>query len=130
MSVDTISNFLTIIRNGVLVTKPFVIVPYTRATADVAKILHEEGFIKEAAEVEEDGHKVLKIFLKYVDGESVIHELTRKSRPGRRFYTGISQLRPVVGGLGVSILTTSKGILSHKQAEKLNVGGEIICTVW
>ncbi|HEY5236442.1 MAG TPA: 30S ribosomal protein S8, partial [Rhabdochlamydiaceae bacterium] len=70
------------------------------------------------------------IFLKYVDGESVIHELTRKSKLGRRFYTGISQLRPVVGGLGVSILTTNKGILSHKQAGKLNVGGELICTVW
>ena len=130
MSVDIIGNFLTIVRNGILVTKPFVVAPHARLVAEVAKVLKEEGFIRDVEVIEHDDKKFLKIFLKYVDGESVIHELERKSKPGRRFYSGISQVKPVVGGLGVSILTTNKGIISHKQAEKLNVGGEIICTVW
>lgn len=130
MSVDTIGDFLTIIRNGVLVTKPFVVAPYSRINYDIAKILVEEGFLKAVEVTEQDEKKLLKVFLKYVDGESVIHKLSRESTPGCRYYTGIAQLRPVIGGLGVSVLTTNKGILSHKQAEKLNVGGEVICTVW
>jgi small subunit ribosomal protein S8 len=130
MSIDTIGNFLTIIRNGVMITKSFVVTPYSRQIHDIAGILKDEGFIKDFEIVEGDSKKSLKIFLKYVDGESVIHNLTRISRPGLRAYTGIEQLKPVIGGLGVSILTTNKGILSHKHAEKLKVGGEIICTVW
>lgn len=130
MSIDTIGNFLTIIRNGVMVTKPFIVAPYSRMSHDIANILKNEGFIRDVQTVQDDNGKLLKVFLKYVDGESVIHELSRYSKPGRRAYTKISQVKPVIGGLGVSILTTNKGVLSHTQAEKLNVGGEVICTVW
>ena len=70
------------------------------------------------------------MFLKYVDGESVIHEIKRISTPGRRDYKGVANIKPVIGGFGVSILTTSKGIISHKKAKELGIGGEIICTVW
>lgn len=130
MSVDTISNFLTIIRNGVMVTKPFVVTSYARISYDIAMILKEEGFVKDVITIEEGGKKFLKVFLKYVEGESVIHEITRASTPGRRLYTRIDALSPVIGGLGVSILTTNKGVVSHRKAEELNVGGEVICTVW
>lgn len=131
MSVDTISDFLTIIRNGVMVSKPSVVAPYSGMKHAVADLLKSEGFIKSCEVVaDESGKKVLKISLKYVNGESVIHELTRKSKPGRRQYAGASSIEPVIGGLGVSILSTSKGVLTHKKAKELGVGGEVICTVW
>lgn len=130
MSVDTISDFLTIIRNGVMVSKPSVVVPYSGMKYAVADILKSEGFIRNCEVVEDDSKKVLKISLKYVNGESVIHELTRISKSGCRQYAGASSIEPVIGGLGLSILSTSKGILSHKKAKELGVGGEVICTVW
>lgn len=131
MSVDSVGNFLTIIRNGVMVSKPYIIAPFSKIRFTLAHILKDEGFIKDFAVLEdEEGKKSLKLFLKYVDGESVIHEITRISTPGRRLYSGISNVKPVIGGLGVSILTTDKGILTHKQAKKLGVGGEVICTIW
>lgn len=130
MSIDAIGNFLTIIRNGLMSSKSFVLVPHSKQKLEVAAILKDEGFIKDVAVVENDSKKAIKIFLKYVDGESAIHELTRISRPGRRDYKGASYIKPVIGGLGLSILTTSKGIISHKKAKELGVGGEVICTVW
>lgn len=130
MSIDTIGNFLTIIRNGIKVTKTSVRAPYSKMCQDIAHILKEEGFIKDCVVVEEDSKKNLKVFLKYVDGESVIHEISRVSTPGLRVYNKIKQVPPVIGGLGVSILSTNKGILSDKTAEKLNVGGEVMCRVW
>ena len=74
--------------------------------------------------------KSIKVFLKYVDGESVIHELKRISNQEEDHYKGAANIKPVIGGLGLSILTTSKGIISHKKAKELGVGGEVICTVW
>lgn len=132
MSVDSIGNFLTIIRNGLMVAKPFVVAPYSRMNAAIADILKEEGFIRNVVVVKADGatHSTLKIFLKYVDGESVIHEITRVSKPSRRLYAGMNDIKPVIGGLGLSIITTSKGVISHKQAKKQGIGGEILCTVW
>ncbi len=127
---DSIGNFLTIIRNGTAVSKRVVIAPYSRVRAAIAEILKSEGFIKDFTTETLDGHQVLRVYLKYVDGESVIHEIKRVSKPGRRYYTGINGLKPVVSGLGLSILTTSKGIMSHKEAKKLNVGGEVMCSVW
>jgi small subunit ribosomal protein S8 len=127
---DSIANFLTIIRNGALKSKPFVIAPHSIQAAAIADILLQEGFIKGAQEVQHEGHKALKVMLKYVDGESVIHEIERQSKLSRRLYTGVDSIRPVIGGLGVSILSTNKGIVSHKQAKKLRVGGEVMCTVW
>lgn len=131
MSVDVIANFLTIIRNGVAASKPFVVAPYSKMCSDIALILKQEGFIKDAAVLDEGTiAKKLKVSLRYVDGEAVIHEITRESSPGGRYYTGAKSIAPVIGGLGISILTTNRGVVSNKQAQKLGVGGEVICTVW
>ncbi|HEV2917199.1 MAG TPA: 30S ribosomal protein S8 [Candidatus Babeliales bacterium] len=127
---DVIANFLTIIRNGVMASKPFVLAPYSKERNAIAAILKKEGFISDVLVVKDTGNSNLKIILKYVDGESVIHEIERVSKPSRRIYTSIHALKPVIGGLGVSILSTNQGLLSHKKAKELNVGGEVICTVW
>jgi small subunit ribosomal protein S8 len=127
---DVIADFLTLIRNGVMASKPFVVAPYSKIRNSLADILKHEGFVRDVIVVQDGGHKALKVFLKYVAGESVIHEITRISKPSRRYYTSISSVKPVIGGLGVSILSTNKGIFSHKKAKELNVGGEVLCTVW
>lgn len=130
MSRDVIGDFLTVIRNGIAVGKPFITSPFSTIKKELATILKDEGFIKDFAIEGEGVNSVLKVYLKYVDGESVIHELVRISTPGRRVYSGFKNVKPVIGGLGVSILSTSKGLMTNKQAKDLSVGGEIICTVW
>lgn len=131
MSVDSIGDFLTVIRNGILATKPYVILPHSVMRESIAQILKEEGFVRDFLVIQEQaGKRSLKIVLKYMDGESVIHEITRISTPGRRYYAGVHGFKPVIGGLGLSIITTSQGIVSHKKAEHLGIGGEVICTVW
>ena len=136
MSIDTIGDFLTIIRNGLQRAKPFVVMPYSGLKQAILETLKTEGFIRDYAILGDgDVKKSLKVYLKYVDGESVIHELSRISRPGCRHYAQVAtkgrhKVKPVIGGLGVSILTTSRGVMTHKKAKNLGVGGEILCTVW
>lgn len=131
MSVDSIGNFLTIIRNGVLTAKRSVSAPHSRMKHQIAKILKDEGFIRDfSIEEHENNSKTLTVHLKYINGESAIHEIIRISKPSRRVYEGVVKLRPVIGGLGVAILTTSKGIMTNKQARQEGVGGEVLCTVW
>lgn len=131
MSVDSIGDFLTVIRNGILVAKPFVEVPHSMMRESIAHILKNEGFVRDVIVSEQDaGKRTLKIFLKYVGGESVIHEIQRVSTPARRYYAGVQGFKPVIGGLGVSIISTSQGVVTHKKAEQLGIGGEVICTVW
>ena len=131
MSMDTIGNFLTIIRNGVLTSKRSVLVPHSNIKMEIAALLKHEGFIRDFQIIDEDSiKKQLKIELKYVDGESVIHEIQRESTPGKRKYTKISQIKPIKGKLGISILSTNKGIMTDKRAKELPVGGEVICSVW
>jgi len=132
MSIDSIANFLTIIRNGVMVSKSFVTAPYSKMRHSIAQILKEEGFITDFVilNADSDAKKTLKIVLKYVDGEAVIHEIQRISKPGRRVYAGNQEIKPVIGQLGISILTTSRGVIANQNAKKLSVGGEVICTVW
>lgn len=130
MSVDSIGDFLTIVRNGVLASKRSIVSPYSRLKHEIALILKDEGFIKEVSIEDVEGKKQLHILLKYVQGESVIHEITRISTPGRRAYAGHKIFKPVIGGLGVSIITTNKGVMTHKQARQQGVGGEVLCTVW
>lgn len=131
MSKDTIGDFLTIIRNGIMASKRQVVAPHSNLRVEIAKILKEEGFIKDVT-VEEISpiKKEITVSLKYVDGESVIHEIDRVSKPSKRRYTRVGEIKPVIGGLGISILTTSKGILTDKKAKELSIGGELICTVW
>ena len=131
MSIDTIGNFLTVIRNGTMVTKKFVTSPYSKVKQEIATILEEEGFIRNfSIETSEEGFKTLKIALKYVNNESVIHEITRISRPGLRVYESFSNVKPVIGGLGITILSTNKGIITNRKAKSLTTGGEVLCTVW
>ena len=132
MSIDTIGDFLTVIRNGIASSKSFVTTSHSRIKHQIANILKDEGFIRNVhvEEVENSVHKVLKIDLKYISGESVIHEIKRISKPGRRVYEGKRALSPVIGGLGIAILTTSRGIMTNKAAKHFAVGGEVLCTVW
>ncbi len=132
MSIDSIGNFLTIIRNGLHVRKSFVVIPYSHLKEAVVQLLKDEGYIRDFSVQQEAGTVKLsiKILLKYVGGEPVIHEITRVSKPGRRLYERASALTPVIGGLGISVLSTSQGILTDVQARKKCVGGEVICHVW
>lgn len=130
MSKDVIADFLTIVRNGIVRSKSSVETGYSRLRYEIAQILKEEGFVVDVLLEEQAEQKTIKIVLKYVDGESVIHEITRISKPSRRIYTGVDRVKPVISGLGVSILTTSKGVMTDRVARKHRVGGELICTIW
>ncbi|MBN1549727.1 30S ribosomal protein S8 [Candidatus Babeliales bacterium] len=131
MSIDAIGDFLTIIRNGVMVGKPWVKMGHSRMREGIANLLKDEGFLSDVYVIEEDANKKsLKLTLKYVDGESAIHSITRKSTPGLRRYSCARTIEPVIGGLGITILSTNRGIMTQHQAKTLNVGGEVLCTVW
>lgn len=134
MSIDTIGNFLTILRNKIMTSSPYAIAPYSKMNIEIARILKEEGFVKDVQIVEQDtaAKKALKIFFKYVNGESVLHELTRVSKPSRREYSKIKNLKPVINGLGITILSTNRGVMTDKQAKNssFRLGGEVICTIW
>ena len=131
MSIDTVGNFLTIIRNALKVYKRSITAPYSKLNAEIARVLKEEGYIKDykkndVSEVKSE----LLVYLKYVDGESVIHEVVRVSTPGRRNYSKAADLKPIIGGLGISILTTNEGLMSDRRARSKVVGGELLCYVW
>lgn len=132
MSIDVIGNFLTIIRNGVSASKRTVVAPYSKVKENIAHVLHREGFIRayEVINADDVATKALKITLAYKNGESVLHSIERTSTPGSRVYRRLRTLKPVIGGLGISILTTSRGIITDKEARQYGVSGEVICTVW
>jgi small subunit ribosomal protein S8 len=131
MSVDSLGDFLTVIRNGVMASKPFVLSPYSGLKHRIGQILKDEGYIADLAVQQDDrGHKSLKISLKYKDGESVIHHIKRISKPGLRIYESVVRFKPVIGGLGIAIITTHKGVMTSRRARQLNVGGEVLCAVW
>lgn len=130
MSVDSIGDFLTIIRNGLMVKKRSVTMPSSGLKVNIASVLKAEGYIKDFQVNDNNGKPVLTVYLKYVKGESVIHEITRVSTPGRRHYERSNNLERVIGGLGISIVTTSIGVITDAQARKQSVGGEVICHVW
>lgn len=129
---DPIADMLTRIRNANHAYKEKVDVPYAKLKLEIARILSEEGFIKNYKTVEEKGKRpVIRITLKYGDKrERVITRLERSSTPGRRNYQPKQGVPKVLGGLGVAILTTSKGVLTDKQARRQGVGGEVLCTVY
>ncbi|MBL4588179.1 30S ribosomal protein S8 [Candidatus Babeliales bacterium] len=131
MSIDTVGNFLTIIRNALKVYKRSTKAPYSKLNAEIARVLKEEGYIKDYKKEDiSDVKAELLIYLKYVDGESSIHEIVRLSTPGRRRYSPAASLKPVIGGLGISILTTNQGVISDRHARSKVVGGELLCYVW
>ena len=128
---DPIADMLTRIRNANLVGRPKVRIRRNKACLGIAKVLKEEGYIKDFVSIDDAGQGVIDVDLKYGDrGEKVIQDLQRASRPGRRTYRGIGELPRVLDGLGIAIVSTSRGVLSDRQCRQQNVGGELLCTVW
>jgi len=127
---DPIADMLTRIRNGIQARHPRVDMPSSKLKVELARILKEEGYIGNFKVSDEGKKKVLKVFLKYTtDGTNAISALHRVSRPGRRVYVGADAIPRILGGLGVSILTTPHGVLTGKAARKAGVGGEVLCSV-
>ena len=129
---DPISDFLTRIRNGLLAKKRWVDVPSSALKKRIALVLKEEKFVEDFFFIAEDKNKEsIRVFLKYdYQGNPVIDNIKRISRPGLRVYVGAGEAPRVLDGLGISILSTSKGVLSNKKANHLGVGGEILCEVY
>ena len=128
---DPLSDMLTRIRNAHLVQHGKVDMPASKMKISIAKILKSEGYIKNYKLVKEKPHSILRVYLKYYDGnQSVITGLKRESKPGRRIYVTKREIPYVLNGMGISVLSTSKGILTDKQAREQNVGGELLCKVW
>jgi small subunit ribosomal protein S8 len=129
---DPIADMLTRIRNGLQVHRPYVDVDASRTKKAVAEVLRREGYVEDVREVlDRAGHPTLRIHLKYDrDGIPVIQRIGRVSKPGCRVYRGVRELPRVLNGMGISVLTTSRGILSDREARDAGVGGEILCEVW
>ena len=127
---DPLGDMLTRIRNGLLVGKPQINCPASKFRANVLEVLEREGYIRGYRQVEESKTLPhLEIELKYHEGSPVIRTIKRVSRPGRRIYASIKDLRPINNGLGISILSTPRGVMSDAEARAANVGGELLCTV-
>ena len=129
---DTLGDMLTRIRNGQMARLVTVTSPSSKLRVGVLEVLKREGYIENYKEEleESSSHKKLSIELKYVDGQSVIREIKKISKPGRRVYSSIEDLKKYYNGLGIAILSTSKGIMSDYEARLQNVGGEILCSVF
>jgi small subunit ribosomal protein S8 len=127
---DQISEMLTAIRNAQAVLKTTVVVPFSNFKQELAKLMEKEGFIEKSEKKGKKAKKTLEIGLLYKDGVSVISGLKRISKPGQRIYVDYSSLKPVKAGYGLSIISTSKGLLTNKEARKQRVGGELICEIW
>ncbi len=129
---DTISDMLTRIRNACLVRHSTTNVPTTKMTRSIARVLKEEGFIEDFEEVGEGINKHLAISLKYKEKnrQPIIRTLKRVSKPGLRVYSNRKELPRVLGGIGIAIISTSKGIMTDREARRQGIGGEVLCYVW
>lgn len=131
MVTDPIADMLTRLRNGMAASNARVDIPASKLKIELARILKEEGYVQNYRVADEDGKRTIKVYLKYrPDGRPVVTEIKRVSKPGRRVYADSNHLPRVIGGLGVSILTTSRGVMTGKQAKAAGVGGEILCSVY
>ena len=128
---DPVADFLARIRNAIRARHQKLDVPASKLKAEIARILKEEGYISNYKTQEEEGKQILRVYLKYGAGsEAAIRALARVSRPGCRVYIGRDEIKRVQGGLGISIMTTPKGVMTGRQARREGVGGEILCEVW
>ena len=128
---DPIADLLTRIRNGLNVGKRWVDIPSSNEKKRIVFILKEEKYIEDFILIDDKGRKQIRVFLKYdYQGKPVISVIERVSKPGLRVYKGKKDLPRVLDGLGISIMSTSKGVISNKMAKKFGVGGEVICNVW
>ncbi len=127
---DPIADFLARVRNGARAQQPEVFIPYSKIKAEIARILKEEGYISEYSVDTSSAHPRIKVVNKLVDRSSAIAGLRRVSRPGLRRYVGSDEIPRVLGGMGLTILSTSRGILSGREARKQKVGGELLAYIW
>ena len=128
---DPVADFLTRVRNAIRARHQKMDVPASNLKIEIARILKEEGYISNYKATEEEGKRILRVYLKYgAEGESAILDLKRISKPGSRVYIGRDEIRRVQGGLGISILTTPKGVMTGRTARRENVGGEVLAHVW
>jgi small subunit ribosomal protein S8 len=131
MTSDPIADMLTRVRNALAARHPKVDVPASKLKTEIARILKEEGYITNYKVAEEGAKKTIKIYLKYGnDSRPVISEIERVSRPGCRVYVGQQNIPRVLGGLGINILTTPRGVMTGRTAHREKVGGEILCRIW
>jgi small subunit ribosomal protein S8 len=128
---DPVADFLTRVRNAIRAKQQKVDVPASKLKTEIARILKEEGYISNFKATEENGQKLLRVYLKYSNSnEAAISNLERISKPGCRVYVGRTDIPRVLGGLGINILTTPRGVMTGREARKQGVGGEILCQVW
>jgi small subunit ribosomal protein S8 len=128
---DPISDLLTRIRNSARVAKDRCDVPASRLKLELVKILQEEGFIRTFKVLQEGPGETIRVYLRYsAEGEPVIHGIERISRPGRRVYRGVDDLPTVRAGIGVSVISTSRGLMTDAKAREQRLGGEVMCRVW
>ena len=127
---DPISDLLTRIRNGQMVRKPKIVCPSSKMKLDILKVLKEEGYIRDYSESDGTKGRVIEIFLKYFHGEPVIREIVRISKPGLRIYSSVKNMPVYKNNMGVSIVSTSKGVMTNFKAKELGIGGEVLCYIW
>lgn len=127
---DPIADFLARVRNGARAQQPEVLIPYSKIKAEIARILKEEGYISDYSVDTSAAHPQIKLINKLVDRSSAIAGLRRISRPGLRRYVGADEIPRVLGGMGLAILSTSRGIVSGREAKKQKIGGELLAYVW
>jgi small subunit ribosomal protein S8 len=131
MMTDPIADMLTRIRNAITVERPHVDIPSSKVKRGLADVLKREGYIWDWQEVESEPAKQLRLELKYgPNGEHVIQHIKRVSTPGRRIYRKAKELRPVLNGLGITVISTSNGVISDREARQKNMGGEVLCEVY
>jgi small subunit ribosomal protein S8 len=127
---DPIADMLTRIRNANRVGRRMVLIPRSKICTGIAQVLKEEGYIDDFDVIEDQRQGQIRVKLKYsMNGEKVIHMLDRASKPGRRIYRGVKELPKVLNGLGIAVVSTSKGVMSDRRARESGVGGELLCTV-
>jgi len=126
---DPIADMLTRIRNAQATEKVSVFVPASKVKRAIAQVLKDEGYIEDYADRDQDGKAFIEIGLKYYAGKPVIEKLERISRPGLRIYKGREDIKPVMNGLGVAIVSTSRGVMTDRRARETGVGGEVLCIV-
>ena len=128
---DPVADLLTRVRNAIHAHHQKLDVPASKLKVEIARILKEEGYIANFKAVEEDGHKIIRVYLKYSNSnEAAITNVSRVSSPGCRVYVRRSEIPRVLGGLGINILTTPRGVMTGRQARREGVGGEVLCEIW
>jgi small subunit ribosomal protein S8 len=133
MMTDPIADLLTRIRNAVRVERPYVDVPFSKIKQSIVDALKREGFVwdHEVIAGESDAIRTLRVTLKYGPaGEQLIQHIERMSKPGRRIYVGVDEMRDIRQGMGVAVVSTSKGVMSSREARKAGIGGELLCQLW